>query len=379
MERIIYGVSDFVAYINQTIEFAYPVVEIEGELSNIKTSQDKWVYFDIKDAEASVRCFGMMYMLPGPLEDGMRVRIVGAPKLHPRFGFSINCQSVHLLGEGALRKAAELLAAKLDKEGLFDQARKRPLPHPPKRIALITAGTSAAYADFIKIAKERWVGLTIDFYNVLVQGDASAEQVVSAVETANKQAEVADVVVVIRGGGSAEDLASFNDERVVRAVAVSRIPTLVAIGHEIDVSLAELAADVRASTPSNAAELLLPDKKRELQDLSTMSRQLDQLAQGVITAKKRQIVHTAMLLDEGLRQCYSRAAAKLAALNNILTALDPERPLALGYALVLQGGRVLRSVEQLAPQQLFQVKLSDGNIESQVKSIERKIPKITEE
>ena len=372
MERVVYGVSEFVAYINQTLDFAYPVVEVEGELSNFKISKNKWVYFDIKDAEASVRCFGTVYMLPGPLEDGMLVRIAGSPRLHPRFGFSINCQAIYPVGEGVLRKAAELLTAKLDKEGLFDPARKRPLPVSPQRIALITAGTSAAYADFVKIAQARWVGLTIDLYDVLVQGDASAEQVVGAIEMANKQAEIADICVVIRGGGSAEDLASFNDERVVRAVAASRIPTLVAIGHEIDVSLAELAADVRASTPSNAAELLLPDKAHESQNLLALSERLDDTLLMIVAAKKRYVRGQTARLDAGLLQCLGTAKAKLAGAKHVLMALNPERPLNLGYALVMQGNRVIRSIRQVEPEQLLQVKLSDGIIESQVKSVQPK-------
>ena len=166
-----FSVSDFVAVLNQTLEFAYPYVEVQGELSNFRVSKNRWVYFDLKDEAASLKCFATVYALPGPLEDGMVVRVVGSPRLHPLYNFSFQVQSIVPVGEGALRRAADLLAAKLEKEGLFDPTRKRALPYPPRRVALITAGDSAAYADFIKITSARWGGLAIDHYSVLVRAN----------------------------------------------------------------------------------------------------------------------------------------------------------------------------------------------------------------
>src|SRR6185369_6914352 len=142
--QLIFGVSDFVAYLNQTLEIAYPYVTIEGELTNFRVSKNRWVYFDLKDDESSVKFFGTVYTLPGPLEDGMVVRVSGSPRLHQQYGFSVNFQTIQPVGEGALRRAADLLAAKLEAEGLFAPERKRFLPYPPARIALITAGGSAA-------------------------------------------------------------------------------------------------------------------------------------------------------------------------------------------------------------------------------------------
>ena len=155
-ELLILGVSDFVTYVNQTLETAYPYVTIEGELANFRVSRNRWVYFDLKDAEASVRFFGTVYALPGPLEDGMVLRVSGNPRLHSQFGFSVNVQTITPVGEGSLRRAADLLAAKLQAEGLFALERKRVLPYPPRRIALLTADKSAAYVDFLKILNARW-------------------------------------------------------------------------------------------------------------------------------------------------------------------------------------------------------------------------------
>jgi exodeoxyribonuclease VII large subunit len=371
METVVFSVSDFVAYLNQTLELAYTYVEVEGELSNFRVSKNKWVYFDIKDETATVRCFGTVYMLPGPLEDGMLVRIAGSPRLHPLYNFSFNVQSVVPVGHGALRKAADLLMAKLAAEGLFEESRKRPLPFPPERIALVTAGGSAAYADFVKIAAARWGGLQIVHYDVLVQGEQSASQVVRALEQINKSAELADVAVLVRGGGSAEDLAAFNDERVVRAVAGSRVPTLVAIGHEVDLSLAELAADRRASTPSNAAELLLPDKHAELSRTMASRRQLATVLVQTVATRRVTLRHSREQLTRQLTQVFAQAEQQLGFARSLLLAYRPLRPLDQGFALVLQKGAIVRSVAAVKPGDEIEVKLTDGEMLSQVKSIKK--------
>src|SRR3989344_9661398 len=164
--ELVFTPSDFVAVLNQTLEFAYPLVTIEGELATVRVSRNKWAYFDVKDESASIKCFGTVYMLPGPIEEGMMVRIVASPRLHPLYNFSLNLQSVIAVGEGSLKRAADLLLAKLQKEGLFDESRKRTVPFAPEKIGLITSGESAAYADFIRILNERWGGVLVQHYDV---------------------------------------------------------------------------------------------------------------------------------------------------------------------------------------------------------------------
>jgi len=163
-QTIIYSVTDFVAVFNQTIQYAYPFVVIEGELSSFRVSKGRWVYFDLKDETSNVKFFGNVHQLPGPLEDGMKLRVSGTPQLHPNYGFSITIQSIALAGEGTIKKASQLLEMRLRKEGLFDFARKRALPYPPERIGLIASGDSAAYSDFIKIINARWGGVEINHY-----------------------------------------------------------------------------------------------------------------------------------------------------------------------------------------------------------------------
>jgi exodeoxyribonuclease VII large subunit len=359
-EQVVFGVSDFVAYLNQTLEAAYPYVTIEGELSNFKVSRNRWVYFDLKDEGASVRFFGTVYSLPGPLEDGMVVRVSGNPRMHPQYGFSVNVQTITPVGEGSLRRAADLLAAKLKAEGLFAPERKRALPYPPQRVALLTAGSSAAYADFLKILSARWSGLAIEHFDIQVQGDPAVVQIVSAIAAANALSEPPDVLVLTRGGGSADDLAAFSAEPVVRAVAASRVPTLVAVGHEVDVSLAELAADQRASTPSNAAELLTPDRKVILSRLREVRRDLDVSLKDLVRQRREWLRRQRLELDRGLRAVLTAAQTRLQLQRRLLKAYDPTAALRRGYALVRSGNVVVRSIDDLQIGAQVNLQLSDG-------------------
>jgi exodeoxyribonuclease VII large subunit len=359
-KELIFSVSDFVAYLNQTLEIAYPYVTIEGELSNFRVSRNRWVYFDLKDAESSVRFFGTVYNLPGPLEDGMMVRVSGSPRLHPQYGFSVNFVAVQPVGEGTIRKAADLLQAKLAAEGLFDAERKRPVPYPPRRVALITAAGSAAYADFIKILNVRWRGVTVDHYDVLVQGEQAPAQIVAAITAANAGAEPPDVLVVTRGGGSAEDLAAFSHEQVTRAVALSRVPTVVAIGHEIDISLAELAADQRASTPSNAAELLTPDRKVVLRQLTELRQELGEDLLAIVDDRKIWLNQQLTELNRGLKVSFETTRFRVHTMRQLLEAYNPTAALQRGYALVRADGRVIKSVTSLQVGREVELQLSDG-------------------
>lgn len=366
MNELVFSVAEFVAYLNQTLEAAYPYVVIEGELSNFKVSRGRWVYFDLKDEEASVRFFGTVYNLPGPLEDGMVVRVSGNPRLHPQFGFSVNFQTVQPVGEGDLRKAADLLTAKLAGEGLFAAERKRPLSYPPRRIALLTAHGSAAYADFTKILNARWRGIVVDYFDVLVQGEQAPQQIVQAIAAANALPEPPEVLVLTRGGGSADDLAAFSDERVVRAVAASRVPTLVAIGHEVDESLAELAADRRASTPSNAAELLTPDRTVVLGQLRELRGELNSSLRDVLHRQQEQLDRQRESLQRELEVVFAAAATRLHTYRRLLEAYDPTAALHRGYALVRAEGRLVRRIADLQVGARVQLQLADGTAQATI-------------
>jgi len=366
------SVSEFVALLNQTLEYAYPSVVITGELANLRVSKGKWLYFDLKDEQSTVKFFGTVYMLPGPLEDGMLVRVRGVPRLHNLYGFSVNVMSIQPTGEGSIRKAADLLAHKLEAEGLFDPARKRNLPYPPERIGLITSGQSAAYADFIKILNARWGGVVVQLIDVQVQGEVAPQQIVGAIEQFNELQETPDVLVLIRGGGSAEDLAAFSTEQVTRAVAASRVPTLVAIGHEVDISLAELAADQRASTPSNAAELLTPDKRHELALTKDYRRSLTQLMQTRLQSGKTELKHASLQLSQIVSGLLKHGRTHLSGQLQLLSALSPAAVLTRGYAIVRRDGKIVRSGLGLEPGAIVNVEVVDAELEATVTKLERK-------
>lgn len=356
------AVSDFVAVLNQTLELAYSSVQVVGEISNFRISKNRWVYFDLKDETASVRCFGTVYMLPGPLEDGLMVQVRALPRLHQQFGFSLNLQTIQPVGEGSLKRAAALLQTKLAAEGLFDPGRKRPLPYPPKSIGLVTSSESAAYHDFMKILGERWSGVDIELYDVQVQGEQAPAQIVAGLEYFNTHDSPVEVIVVTRGGGSTDDLAAFSTEPVTRAVAASRIPTLVAIGHEVDVSLAELAADQRASTPSNAAQLLVPDKAHILANVQAVKNQLDGLLSNVVSGQRQSLERQALQLEQLWLNSVAQWQRRIKTSRELLEALNPANILSRGYAVVRQQGRVVRSVTLLKSGQSVEIELKNGSI-----------------
>lgn len=366
MEEIVFTPADFVAVFNQTLELAYPSVIIEGELANFKVSRSSWVYFDVKDELASVKFFGSVYQLPGPLQDGLRVRVVGQPKLHPQFGFSITYSSIAPVGEGSIKKAADLLRVKLAAEGLFAPQRKRPLPTVPARIGLIAAAASAATADFIKILNERWGGVEVLLADVLVQGQEAPAAIVAALEYFEQVNPLADVIVVTRGGGSAEDLAAFNDEKVVRAIAGSRTPTLVAIGHEVDISLAELAADMRASTPTNAAQVVVPDRRYIISQLGDTGTSLQRFLQGYIASDLRDMVESRKHLTGQAFSILDRLKQNLEASRKLIGVFDPAAALRRGYAIVKKGKAHISSVKKVSRGDHLAIQLSDGRINANV-------------
>lgn len=367
--EIVLGVSDFVAILNQSLEYAYPSVVISGELANFRVSKNRWLYFDLKDELSTVKFFGTVRQLPGPLEDGMLLKVRGVPRLHHLYGFSVNVTNIQPAGEGTIRRAAQLLQAKLAKEGLFDESRKRPLPYPPRRIGLVTSMQSAAYADFTKILNARWRGVDVEVIDVQVQGEIAPAQLVAALEQFNTRPVAPDVIVMIRGGGSAEDLAAFNNEALVRAAAASRVPVLAAIGHETDLSLVELAADRRASTPSNAAELLVPDRQHALRQLRDAENRLDEYGRQQLKQAQADISQQAVSLGSYMTHFMARAEAQIASRSELLEALNPAAILRRGYAIVRQDNQPARSVGQLAPAAIVNVELSDGTFDAAVTNI----------
>lgn len=329
----VYSVSDFQAVCNQIMETAFSGVVVEGEVASFKINQGKYVFFDLKDEQSSVGCFMMRFALRFPLEDGMKVRVRAVPKLTNWGKFSLTVQAVMPVGEGDLKKSFELLKKKLTAEGLFAPAKKRSLPENIVKIGVISSTQAAGYADFCKILNERWGGLELQVAHTQVQGMTAADQIIKALNYLNERGEV-QVIAVIRGGGSADDLAVFNDEALVRAIAASKIPVITGIGHEVDESLCDLAADVVASTPSNAAQMLSRDRREVILNIRSDIARINNLFN---TEVEKQI---SAVRDDVLRVGVD-LTTKLDALNDeimaqrkILEQLNPEKVLERGYALI---------------------------------------------
>lgn len=366
MTQPIFSVTDAVAALNQTLEAVYPTITVVGELSEMRVAREKWLYFDIKDEYAKLKCFGTVWQLKTPLEDGMQVAIVAAPRLHPLYGFSLNIQSVRPVGEGSLKKSADLLRAKLETEGLFAPERKRPLPYAPVRIGLITSDESAAFADFIKITDGRWRGVEIELYNVQVQGENAPDDIAAGIQYFNQLADMPEVLVIIRGGGSADDLAAFSTETVTRAVAGSRIPTLVAIGHEVDISLAELAADLAASTPSNAAELLFPDREALRKRLILQLKDLDSSVQARLAQEEQAVANYKSGLAAGLQDALHQRQVALQHYGSLLKSAHPQTTLKRGFALITKEGRLVTSSKSLHSGDGITAAFRDGDVKARV-------------
>ena len=334
MENVRLTVSDFIALTNQTLEYAYPSIEVEGEVASFKVNQGKFVFFDLKDSGGSVGCFMTVWQLRVPIEDGMKVIVTATPKLTQWGKFSLTVRVVRPSGEGALKKSFEILKSKLTEEGLFALERKRPLPRIPKRVAVISSTQAAGYADFIKILNDRWGGVRVDVAHVQVQGVSAPDQMIRALNYFNSLKDLPEVIVLIRGGGSADDLSAFNDELLVRAIASSRVPTLVGVGHEIDESLADLAADVRAATPSNAAQILVPDKQEIIRAVRT---QLQSILPRMLQVIDQQSLEVHTMLGDALivsDKKIDQTTEQLKSISRVLAQLNPNTVLSRGYALV---------------------------------------------
>lgn len=367
--------TDFVASLNQTFDYAYPQVFIQGELANYRVSKNRWLYFKLRDEHASVQFFGTVYQRKHELQEGMMLQVRGYPRLHPQYGFSVQVQFLNPVGEGSIKQAADLLMEKLKKEGLFDPAKKRVIPLPPSRIGLVTSEESAAYQDFLKVLNARWSGVEIVVYNVQVQGEPAAEDIAQAIRQLNEQyGETMDVLVVTRGGGSPEDLAAFSTETVTRAVAGSAIPTLVAVGHETDISLAELAADQRASTPSNAAEMLVPNRSDVYAALRQARQRASSYVGSAIQAQRAYLQEWRSRLAQLTADHLARQREDLSHLKQLVSLLHPNAALSRGYAIVRRGEdkTIIPSGEALQPDQDVIIEFRDAEAQALVQSVHMK-------
>jgi len=279
-ERRVYTVSDLTARIRDLLARNFTDVSVQGEISNCRPATSGHIYFTLKDERAQVRCVFFKQQQRGMRfrpEDGLKVTVRGSVSVYEARGeYQIYVESLEPLGRGALQVAFEQLKKKLDAEGLFDPARKKALPLLPSRIGLITSPAGAAVRDVVRILKRRFPNVHLSLFPVHVQGEGAAEEIVQALAHFNRKRS-ADVILMVRGGGSIEDLWAFNEEKVARAIASSVIPVISGVGHETDFTIADFVADVRASTPSAAAELVVQTRREFDKHVADLRESLESL------------------------------------------------------------------------------------------------------
>ena len=371
---------------------------VRGELSNYKIYPSGHHYFTLKDSESSLRCVmfkSSAQRLRFRPENGMRVTVSGRVSVYPRDGaYQFYCSGIMPEGTGDLQVAFEQLKAKLEGEGLFDASHKKPLPAFPARIAIITSSAGAAVHDMIRILGARWPMAKVLLLPVRVQGVEAPPEIAGAIRYAN-EFQVADLIITGRGGGSIEDLWAFNDERVARAIYASEIPVISAVGHEPDVTISDYVADRRASTPSNAAEIAVPDSREmrellasfEIRSSQAMRKQLSALRERlnnlrsarVLSAPTAQFDNRRMELDRmrdrllaAEERRLSQSRERFVKLTSALDAMSPLRVLTRGYAIAAEpDGRSVRSVEELRVGQTLRVCFFDGSADCRVKDLQR--------
>ena len=398
----VYTVSQINGYLKELLE-ADPLLQsllIRGEISNYKRYPSGHHYFSLKDEKGSMRCVlfrGDAARLRFQPANGMSVLAFGRISVFPRDGqYQMYCTELIEDGRGALDLAFERLRRKLEEEGLFDPARKKHLPAWPGRIALVTSPAGAAVRDMIRILGARWPMVGVLVVPVRVQGEGAAEEIAAAIDQVNRREDI-DLIITGRGGGSREDLWAFNEEAVARAISRSRIPVISAVGHEPDVTISDYVADVRAATPSNAAELAVPDQGQVRHRLGQLARRLAAAQRSRLTAGRKDLLRmmdsramrspkapiedSRILVDRAqerlaaaLKGILKDGRGELARLSAGLDAMSPLKVLGRGYAIARGSRGLITRADQAEVGQRLDVLLADGTLGCEIKEKEETEP-----
>ena len=392
--RRVLTVSELNGQVHQLLEASFSELWVEGEVSNCKTYPSGHTYLSLKDANSQVRAVlfkGSAWSVKFKLVDGLKVLArARVTSYEPRGELQLVLSAVEPRDKGAQQLALEQLKAKLKAEGLFDEGRKRPLPEFPRVVGVVTSGQGAAVRDIIHVASRRWPGIELRVWPVKVQGPGAAEEIAEAVRGFTALAPDTDVLLVGRGGGSIEDLWAFNDEGVARAIAASAMPVVSCVGHETDWTVADFVADVRAPTPSAAAELAVPEKQAVLDRVLELEDAMLQLLRDRVEALLRRLTWAKAhpLLQDPRRLWEQRAQRvdelgerlrcalprrleslrlELAAAAGRLDAISPLKVLGRGYAIASSKGKVLTRAAQAKPGDRINVRLAEGELDCEVR------------
>lgn len=374
-------------------------VSVIGEISNLKHHSSGHIYFSLKDDASKINCFLSSRVAAGlncPMEEGLEVIVSGYISVYERGGYySLNVLNMEAGGMGQLAIRFEQLKKKLAEEGLFDPARKKPLPSFPSTVAVVTSPTGAAVRDIVKIITGRNQYVRILICPVLVQGPSAAADIAAAIDELNREHPETDVIIAGRGGGSTEELWAFNEEIVARSIARSKIPVISAVGHETDFTIADFVADLRAETPTAAAQQAVPDTQQLLQLLeeyregmkteilrrAELSRQRlqaaspEHFAAGLRTRIEYEQMHLDHLtgaMQDRLREMIASGSERIELLKEVIEAANPYAILQRGYSVVTDTeGAVLRSVSGLTAGDGVRIRMSDGSAEAQITSVDQ--------
>lgn len=361
-----WSVAEVNAAARELVEGVFPPLWITGEVANFTRARSGHCYFTLRDGNAQLRC--VMWRddalrLPTTPEEGMSVRALGRLTVYTQRGdFQASVTELVAKGDGLWKLALERLRRKLEAEGLTDPARKRPLPRYPRVIGVVTSPSGAVFHDIVNVVRRRAPWTRVVLAGCRVQGDGAAADIAGAIRRLAAHGR-AEVLIVGRGGGSAEDLWAFNEEVVARAIAASPIPIVSAVGHEVDYTIADLVADLRAPTPSAAAEYVVPDRQAISRELDAVAGRLNAAVRRALAERRGELMLLQDALTDGIRSVCTRRNDRLAHIAARLEALSPLAALRRGYAVPLgEDGRILRRTSDFPEGRPFRLRVVDGNI-----------------
>ena len=360
------SVSDLATETRALVESGLRPVWVRGEVTDFKRHRNGHWYFCLRDTGAQVRCVvwsSDQRIIPAPPDDGMQVMVFGQMTVYPaRTDLQLRVRRIEAMGDGLWRKAMEVTLAKLRQEGLLDEARKRPIPRFPKRVAIVTSADGAALRDIVAVMRQRNAGVQLVVCQAKVQGDGAALEIAAALGRVARWAK-ADLVIVGRGGGGKEDLWAFNDERVARAVVACPVPVISAVGHEVDITVCDAVADLRAPTPSAAAAAACSAREEIEKAFALARRDLSDALTSRVQNARSDLERLARRINQTAEGIVATRKSLLGAAAGRLNALSPLATLSRGYAVARDlKGTALTSTRQFRPGLRFELLLHDGKV-----------------
>lgn len=369
--EMVLTVKQLTMVVAETIALIPGNLVVEGEIQKVRVYKDFMVFFELAGEGQSINCFSAFTELEGELpEEGVKVQLTGEVNLGKKTELRFRVRKLVTAGGiGDQAKKLEELKLKLRAEGAFDESRKKSLPRFPKKVAVITSGGSSAWEDFKRVSSSRFLASELVLFNSTVQGDLAVQEICTKLTEIENRVGEFDLVAIIRGGGARGDLEAFNSEEIARAVLSSSIPVVSGVGHEDDVSLLDLVADRRASTPSNAAEIIFPDSKDLIKEIDNLKQKAKNIIASKIYFLEQDLQNLNLDLNRSISNLLNKLDSGLEVLIARLSNLDFEKVFSKGFALLEVNGKILNSVQSLDIGDEVEATLSDGKLKLEVKNV----------